>query len=270
MSAQWVTARILKRGSSEYRLTIADWTAADWPTAEWAIVEEHSVCLDASTDPAALETQLAQLCGPYVSHSQAKKLLADLRGHVLGQTPVLIEKRKYATVVSRICARIADSLIFTPVVLISTLFLVRISTPPWAHIAWFVFLQIAMQAYEILMLGIWGKTLGKMACQVVVRDISERPLSMKQAVLRNIVNLVLIPFSIWFYAPLFVPPPHPSIAFSEEPFSTGLFGIMCTIWALADILTVFTNKKRRALHDYIAGSVVIRTEADASFAAANR
>jgi uncharacterized RDD family membrane protein YckC len=30
------------------------------------------------------------------------------------------------------------------------------------------------------------------------------------------------------------------------------------IWFILEILTMFTNKKRRAFHDYLAGSVVVR------------
>jgi uncharacterized RDD family membrane protein YckC len=30
------------------------------------------------------------------------------------------------------------------------------------------------------------------------------------------------------------------------------------LWFLLEIITLFANKKRRALHDFIAGSVVIR------------
>ena len=269
MTAQWLTARILKRGWSEYRLTIADWPVA----GEWAVVEEHSVCLDASTDRAALETQLAQLCEPYVSHSQAKKLLADLRGHVLGQTPalqtpILTEKLKYATILPRIAARIGDGLIMAPVVMIGSLLLMR-SSDMWLHVAWVAILQVAGQLYEIVMLGIFGQTLGKMACGVIVRDISERPLSMKQAVLRNIVNLVMLPFAFWAYLPPILHP-QPPINFLQQPFAAQLFAYVSFTWGLADVLTIFTNKQRRALHDYIAGSVVIRTEADANFAATRR
>jgi uncharacterized RDD family membrane protein YckC len=34
------------------------------------------------------------------------------------------------------------------------------------------------------------------------------------------------------------------------------------LWFLAEVLTMFTNRKRRALHDFIAGTVVVRTNID--------
>ena len=36
------------------------------------------------------------------------------------------------------------------------------------------------------------------------------------------------------------------------------------LWFLLELITMLTNKKRRAIHDYIAGSVVIRYEVDDS------
>jgi uncharacterized RDD family membrane protein YckC len=264
MTAQWINACILKRGWNQYRVSIETGP----PTADWTVAEEHSICLEGATDRQALETQLAELCEPPVSYEQAKRLLADLRGHVLGQTPTAIVGRKYATILLRLGARITDGLIFAPLVMLGTFFLLR-SSISWMHIAWLVIIQIATLVYEILMLGIYGQTLGKMACGVIVRDISERPLNMKQAVLRNILTLILLRFGIWFYLP---PIDHsqPPFSFAEGSLDMRVFGIISCIVGWADILTIFANPKRRALHDYIAGSVVIRTEADATFAATKR
>jgi hypothetical protein len=39
---------------------------------------------------------------------------------------------------------------------------------------------------------------------------------------------------------------------------TGIPGL----WFLAEVLTMLTNRKRRALHDFIAGTVVVRTNID--------
>jgi uncharacterized RDD family membrane protein YckC len=35
-----------------------------------------------------------------------------------------------------------------------------------------------------------------------------------------------------------------------------------TLWFVAEVLTMLTNRKRRALHDFIAGTVVVRTNID--------
>jgi uncharacterized RDD family membrane protein YckC len=39
----------------------------------------------------------------------------------------------------------------------------------------------------------------------------------------------------------------------------GIFGAFAAVWGLADILTFLFNDQRRALHDFIAGTVVVKT-----------
>jgi hypothetical protein len=41
-------------------------------------------------------------------------------------------------------------------------------------------------------------------------------------------------------------------------------------WFFAEVLTMLTNRKRRALHDFIAGTVVVRTNIDYSNAASEK
>jgi len=38
------------------------------------------------------------------------------------------------------------------------------------------------------------------------------------------------------------------------------------LWFLAEVLTMLTNEKRRALHDFIAGTIVVRTNAESGSA----
>ena len=263
MTAQWIDARILQRGGSQYRVTIDDEPA----TGEWAVVEEHSVRLDGSADRGLLETQLAQLSEPYVSYSQAKSLLADLRGDVLGQTPIAIVERKYDTFWLRFGARFVDAIIFVPLYIAGWLLLAH-STLTGIRVAWIIVAQCAFVVYQIVMHGLYGQTLGKMSCHVIVRDISERPLTMKQAVLRSIVDIALLPLGLWVDLPQLI---HAgSIADFHPSLASRLFSGLCFGWTVIEVVTLLSNEKRRAVHDYIAGSVVIRTEADTSFAAAKR
>ncbi len=41
-------------------------------------------------------------------------------------------------------------------------------------------------------------------------------------------------------------------------YAFGVRKIVGPSWALADILFIFLNKKRRAIHDFIAGTVVVQ------------
>ena len=53
--------------------------------------------------------------------------------------------------------------------------------------------------------------------------------------------------------------------------SNGFWLLMALpgLWYLAEVSTMLTNRKRRALHDYIAGTVVVRTNIDERFAQRN-
>jgi hypothetical protein len=41
-----------------------------------------------------------------------------------------------------------------------------------------------------------------------------------------------------------------------------LLTILPLLWFIAEAITMLTNEKSRALHDYIAGTVVVRTNAN--------
>ena len=44
---------------------------------------------------------------------------------------------------------------------------------------------------------------------------------------------------------------------------TGTVALVAGIWFMLEIITMLLNEKRRALHDLIAGTVVVRTQIDA-------
>jgi len=46
--------------------------------------------------------------------------------------------------------------------------------------------------------------------------------------------------------------------FLEYIANNMLFNLIPAIWFLAEAISMLTNKKRRAIHDYIAGTVVVR------------
>ena len=107
-----------------------------------------------------------------------------------------------------------------------------------------------------------GQTIGKIICEVKVYDKNEGRLSLRQAVLRDIVPIVSnIIFSFYFYSDLdkyykFLTGGIKGFGLFPKWFKILL--IMSFIWFVIEIVTMLTNKKRRALHDYIARSVVCR------------
>ena len=124
--------------------------------------------------------------------------------------------------------------------------------------AWFVLYAFAFDAYSVFMHGRYGQTLGKMCTGVKVLDLSEAGLSFRQAFLRDIVP-ILLSFMVLVNG-------LPRVAAGLDPYpessefnwvdELSLYGSL--VWFAAELVTMLTNARRRALHDFIAGSVVVR------------
>jgi uncharacterized RDD family membrane protein YckC len=112
--------------------------------------------------------------------------------------------------------------------------------------------------YSVLLHWSTGQTLGKKWMDVRVVDKSETTLlSLKQSLMRDCfyiitetIGLIVIineVIEIGYY---------PTGEFEIEGYLMW-FGL---IWFLLEIVTMWSNDKRRALHDFLAGSVVVRDE----------
>jgi uncharacterized RDD family membrane protein YckC len=95
-----------------------------------------------------------------------------------------------------------------------------------------------------------------MACGVIVLDISERRLSWKQAVLREIFTIVSVAASLIVEGPDLVRGLDPYRA--EAIGASWWFLGPSAFLGFVEVATFLATKKHRALHDFIAGSVVIR------------
>jgi uncharacterized RDD family membrane protein YckC len=123
---------------------------------------------------------------------------------------------------------------------------------------WFVFNSSAYLLYSIVLHGIKGQTVGKMLTRVRVLDVSESQLTIKQAVLRDIVPLAFTVMGVVLGIRIAMGGVDP-LADPELTAIDLMIGFTGLAWFIAEVVTMLWNKKRRALHDYIARSVVVRT-----------
>ena len=173
-------------------------------------------------------------------------------------------ERKYRTFWRRFFAEFADGLVLLPVSLATGWVWRHAATVPLPLLALhYLVSRLLFFIYEIYFLGTHGQTPGKMALGVVVLDVSERRhVSYRQALLRNAVplgfTLLLLPYQLFqiltgrFYLL------HPG---SKPDVVSWLLGQVIMVWFLLEIVTMTFNSKRRALHDFIAGSVVVKASA---------
>jgi uncharacterized RDD family membrane protein YckC len=112
--------------------------------------------------------------------------------------------------------------------------------------------------YSILLHGFFGQTLGKMATGVIVIDASEQgELSMSQAIRRDIVPVITSFLSIAvIFRPILRGNTFPNRA--SWPMGLWILSFSSALWFLLEFITMLTNQRRRAVHDLIAGSVVVK------------
>lgn len=160
---------------------------------------------------------------------------------------------RYSTFWPRFWSPSIDSVILWPIV--SLLPIILFDLFPTSFVAVNIAVTLFYYAYSIHFHGTYGGTVGKLKCGIRVVDAkTEQPIGLRQAFMRDAVPLVLA-LVLYIYAFQ----KSGAEGFSESPFVAwvpALFGL----WFLAEILTMLTNEKRRALHDFIAGTVVIRPE----------
>lgn len=172
----------------------------------------------------------------------------------------MIEKR-FKTFWRRLWAGAIDGTIFLPLSLMYNWVWTTFQEHSVLLLFWFIFSSTAFHIYSIVFHGLYGQTLGKMAVNVKVVDISGDKLSMSQAFRRDMVPLFLFSISLAIDGPKIlhgVYPQNPTFLKFDFAFFLTLFtGIG---WFIAEVITMLTNNRRRAIHDYIAGSVVVKTE----------
>lgn len=162
---------------------------------------------------------------------------------------------KYQTFAPRLAALFINIFIFLPLGIFD-IWIKEAEVSPIISYIWLPILNLAYPIYSIVMHGLYGQTLGKMAMKVRVVDVSEKPISFRHAFLREFPQL-LFNFSLIFIVLPQIPNSEGNIEFSANPFGNVLYFLMM-IYGIANIAVFLFNDKRRALHDFIAGTVVVK------------
>lgn len=146
-------------------------------------------------------------------------------------------KRKYKTFVQRWAAGIVDGVVFLPFTFIVYHYADYDNKTDFY--AWNFAYILLWLAYSTWLHGKYGQTLGKMASTIKVYALDERSMiGYTNAFLRELIWLVLSIAGLLYYGSAF------------------LFYLNWIVLAI-ELLTMSLNSKRRALHDYLAGSVVL-------------
>jgi uncharacterized RDD family membrane protein YckC len=115
--------------------------------------------------------------------------------------------------------------------------------------------------YSVSLHAYRGQTVGKKAQHIRVMDVSEEKLpSLKQAMIRDIGTIVLSSSGFSYFVYLVVTHRYTDPLSLSTSWPLYILGFANLGWFPLEIVTMFTNSKRRAFHDLIAGTVVVRVD----------
>ena len=172
--------------------------------------------------------------------------------------------QKYSTFWPRFWTGLVDSCVLWPLgFIVSLLFLLQL--PPLVADALSLLSNTLALTYTVWLHTRYGQTVGKMVCKVrVVDHLTEGGITARQALLREcvpvIANLGVMGYFLYLTGSGALSAEtrlHP-----EKVIDWRILGPLAAtpaLWFLIEVFTIFSNAKRRALHDLIAGTTVVRT-----------
>jgi len=125
--------------------------------------------------------------------------------------------------------------------------------------------------YNVYLVRRFGGTPGKLVMRVEICNLDGSSVGYRTALLRYLPEFVLdLLASIALAMPLFevTDPNFQSLGFNERsqllrqlaPAWYETVEVFETVWVWSEFIVMLTNRKRRALHDFIAGTVVVIRE----------
>lgn len=166
---------------------------------------------------------------------------------------------RYRTFWRRFWAGVIDAVVLLPLYLIDRWIWASFETVS-VLVPWFIAHSLSFVLYSVLMHGYFGQTIGKYITGVKVFDASGSKLSMKQALLRDSVWIVLVVLGLVIDLPTVTEGRNPYGPGTELGFAALIAGYAALGWFALELVTMLSNPRRRAVHDFIARSVVMRVE----------
>ncbi|HJV20527.1 MAG TPA: RDD family protein [Sediminibacterium sp.] len=162
---------------------------------------------------------------------------------------------KYNIFGKRFLAGLIDSLIFIPFSMLDNKF--EETGNKALFICWILFHTVCWTLYVVIGHSIYGQTIGKRLMGIKVFNVNEKDLiSYEHAFLRESVYFFTVIAGVIY---LTINTSKVLILNEEikDTYYNDIVGLTSGVWLILELLTMWFNKKRRALHDFIAGSVVV-------------
>ncbi len=159
---------------------------------------------------------------------------------------------KYRTGGARFWAAIIDGLVFLPMILFERLVILPTSNKA-GFILWQMFCITFACGYSVILHTRYGQTLGKYLMRIKLVDISEiNAITLRQAIMRDIVGIAINCAALIYLM----------VKLQNTDLITDRYDDFmqpwASIWLWIELITMLSNRKRRAVHDFIARTVVVR------------
>ena len=171
---------------------------------------------------------------------------------------------RYAGFWSRLGAGFVDFLILLPVTIAYTW---ASSVSRTMAMALLLPATLLYATYPIYFHGRWGQSLGKMCLGIKVVSLDGAPISWRQAFLRfSVGTLIGIAMAVSQSVGIarIAPEEYASLPWLTQVQRIGamspgaqLLSWINTAWVYSEFFVLLFNKRKRALHDFIAGTVVV-------------
>lgn len=178
--------------------------------------------------------------------------------------PPVIGGTRYAGFWRRLFANFVNVLVFVPVIALH-LWLVSLSWTLALLLLWPI--AFLFSGYTVYFHARWGQTLGKMAARIRVVQTDGFPLSWKDASIRSAVDIAFsTAMAVGITIALLGVPPgeYESLARAERASRLACLNPVADwvdhaydVWFWGEVIVLLFNRKKRALHDFMAGTVVI-------------
>ena len=130
--------------------------------------------------------------------------------------------------------------------------------------------------YNIYFHGRWGRTIGKMVIRIKVVRQDGEDIRYGQAFMRHSVDLVLATLSAAAFSMALDSVKDTGFFHGDWQQLNTLFHnalppwwnsvkAATQTWVFSELVVLLTNKEKRSVHDFIAGTVVIRTDMQTDF-----
>jgi uncharacterized RDD family membrane protein YckC len=131
---------------------------------------------------------------------------------------------------------------------------------------------IAFIGYRVYCHAVWGQTVGKRVTKLRVQRLTGEPIGWRESWLRSAVEIAFTGLTLVAQLIALAAIPEAEYAGLDmmqresnlQVYTPGWAGHIMTlsgVWYIASLITLLVNDQRRTLHDFIAGTVVTRTDA---------